>query len=95
MCTDSEDFVSSCSRFTEFAFLFEAPIKYFFSNQFLLRNIFFINFCFNVPEKKNFLREKIKMISKWWKNYKYRFTPYVRGNLKNMKNTRYVDQNHD
>ena len=27
---------------------------------------------------------------KWWKNYKYRFTPYVRGDLSRMKNTRYL-----
>ena len=27
---------------------------------------------------------------KWWKNYKYRFTPYVRGDLSKMKNTRYL-----
>lgn len=29
---------------------------------------------------------------KWWKNYRYRFTPYVRGDLTKMKNTRYADE---
>lgn len=28
----------------------------------------------------------------WWKNYKYRFTPYVRGDLSKMKNTRYLSK---
>ena len=29
---------------------------------------------------------------KWWKNYRYRFTPYVRGDLTKMKNARYADE---
>ena len=80
-----------CSRSSEFDFT-PKRLRIFLSNRFSPRNNFLILFQ---PEKKIFYFErKIKMISKWWKNYKYRFTPYVRGNLKNMKNTRYTDQTH-
>ena len=81
-----------CSRVSEFEFS-SKRLRIFLSNRFSSRNNFLILFQSN--QRKIFYFERnIKMISKWWKNYKYRFTPYVRGNLKNMKNTRYTDQTH-